>query len=220
MTTGFTPTEIGIEQARKTLGDLLDRAYHHGVTTFLTRNGRRVAAIVPADRAEHHVTRRGTAQWDPQNRTIAVTPEYTSPGELGPIVINYDRPIDAYLTNALAKEGWRVANPDDIRRFQAGEPVAVVHIAHPASQAEQLVDWISRYGDRPAAVRGLPNGRIRYLLVDGAILEGDAPVLETADPNGALYERAAWPGVGRTLADLIHGTQRPWEPAPADEVGE
>ena len=32
-------TEIGIEQARKTLGDLASRAQYAGQITYLTRNG-------------------------------------------------------------------------------------------------------------------------------------------------------------------------------------
>lgn len=41
--------EIGIEQARKTLGDIANRAALAGQTTYLTRNGRRIAAVVPVE---------------------------------------------------------------------------------------------------------------------------------------------------------------------------
>ena len=41
--------EIGIEQARKQIGDLADRARYAGQTTYLTRHGRRIAAIVPLE---------------------------------------------------------------------------------------------------------------------------------------------------------------------------
>lgn len=43
--------EYGIETARRQLGNLADAAYHHGVTTYLTRHGRRIAAITPLGRA-------------------------------------------------------------------------------------------------------------------------------------------------------------------------
>lgn len=43
----MSTNEIGIEQARKTLGDLADAAHHHGQTTILTRHGRALAAITP-----------------------------------------------------------------------------------------------------------------------------------------------------------------------------
>jgi antitoxin (DNA-binding transcriptional repressor) of toxin-antitoxin stability system len=43
-------TEIGIEQARKSLGDIANRAAIAGTITYLTRNGRRVAAVVPLER--------------------------------------------------------------------------------------------------------------------------------------------------------------------------
>lgn len=42
--------EIGIEQARKSLGDIANRADLAGTITYLTRNGRRVAAVVPLER--------------------------------------------------------------------------------------------------------------------------------------------------------------------------
>lgn len=42
--------EIGVEEARKVLGDLADDAGLDGVLTYLTRHRRRVAAIVPLDR--------------------------------------------------------------------------------------------------------------------------------------------------------------------------
>jgi antitoxin (DNA-binding transcriptional repressor) of toxin-antitoxin stability system len=48
-------TEIGIEQARKTLGDIASRALYAGQGTYLTRNGRRVAAIVPLEHTMHEV---------------------------------------------------------------------------------------------------------------------------------------------------------------------
>ena len=42
--------EIGVEEARKTLGNLVDDAALEGAVTYLTRRGRRYAAIVPLDR--------------------------------------------------------------------------------------------------------------------------------------------------------------------------
>jgi hypothetical protein len=42
--------DTGIEQARKTLGEIANRAEFAREITFLTRNGRRIAAVVPLDR--------------------------------------------------------------------------------------------------------------------------------------------------------------------------
>lgn len=42
--------DIGIEQARKNLGDLANRAQLAGDIAYLTRNGKRIAAIVPLER--------------------------------------------------------------------------------------------------------------------------------------------------------------------------
>ncbi|RSS43844.1 hypothetical protein [Streptomyces sp. WAC08241] len=39
--------EVGIETARPQLGDLANQAHYGGTISYLTRNGRRVAAIVP-----------------------------------------------------------------------------------------------------------------------------------------------------------------------------
>lgn len=41
------PQEIGIENARKTLGPIADRAHNQGQITYLTRNNQRIAAIIP-----------------------------------------------------------------------------------------------------------------------------------------------------------------------------
>ncbi|MCW2901751.1 MAG: hypothetical protein JWO67_4016 [Streptosporangiaceae bacterium] len=42
--------EMGIEPARKVLGPIADRARYAGQVTYLTRNGRRIAAVVPLNR--------------------------------------------------------------------------------------------------------------------------------------------------------------------------
>ncbi len=44
-----TDITVGLEDARGQLGDLADNAHHHEQVTFLTRNGRPRAAIVPVD---------------------------------------------------------------------------------------------------------------------------------------------------------------------------
>lgn len=44
--------EVGVEQARKTLGKLVDNAAVRGITSFITRHGRRHAAIMPIDQWE------------------------------------------------------------------------------------------------------------------------------------------------------------------------
>lgn len=43
----LTENEIGIEQARAILGDLANRAHYSGQVTYITRHGRRIAAIAP-----------------------------------------------------------------------------------------------------------------------------------------------------------------------------
>lgn len=39
--------EMGIEEARKTLGAIADQAHDDGVITYLTRYGRSIAAVIP-----------------------------------------------------------------------------------------------------------------------------------------------------------------------------
>jgi prevent-host-death family protein len=51
--------EIGVEEARKKLGDLVDDAALDGAVTYLTRRGRRYAAIVPADGVPLRLTEEG-----------------------------------------------------------------------------------------------------------------------------------------------------------------
>ncbi|MBB4920997.1 type II toxin-antitoxin system Phd/YefM family antitoxin [Streptosporangium saharense] len=42
--------EMGMREARASFGDLIGRAEYGGQITYITRHGRRVAAIVPLDR--------------------------------------------------------------------------------------------------------------------------------------------------------------------------
>lgn len=44
--------EIGLREARAKIGELVNQAEYHGTTTYITRHGRRVAAIVPAQKKE------------------------------------------------------------------------------------------------------------------------------------------------------------------------
>jgi antitoxin (DNA-binding transcriptional repressor) of toxin-antitoxin stability system len=69
--------EIGIEQARKTLGDLANRAQIAGETTYLTRNGRRIARIAPLE------------------ETVTTTTEY------GQLIPSTDRTITTYIADSL-----------------------------------------------------------------------------------------------------------------------
>ncbi|MQA86721.1 MAG: type II toxin-antitoxin system prevent-host-death family antitoxin [Streptosporangiales bacterium] len=55
--------EIGVEQARAKLGELVSRAEYRGEITYLTRYGRRVAAVVPARIAEEHETSAGRPEY-------------------------------------------------------------------------------------------------------------------------------------------------------------
>jgi antitoxin (DNA-binding transcriptional repressor) of toxin-antitoxin stability system len=44
----MTENELGIEEVRAQLGDLVDDAHYEGTITHITRRGRRLASIVPA----------------------------------------------------------------------------------------------------------------------------------------------------------------------------
>lgn len=56
----MSQNEIGIEAARAKLGELADAARADGDTTYLTRHGRRIAAIVPTDDKEPPVQKHPT----------------------------------------------------------------------------------------------------------------------------------------------------------------
>ena len=46
------PVEMTVSQARAEIGDITNRAAYRGETTYLTKNGHRSAAVVPAASAE------------------------------------------------------------------------------------------------------------------------------------------------------------------------
>lgn len=96
-------TEIGIEQARKTLGDIASKAQYAGQITYLTRNGRRVAAIVPLERIMQ------TTTYDTAQAVQALMADGFSRGDVLTIV---DNCIDA---------GLDLPQPDDGYRFTEGE---------------------------------------------------------------------------------------------------
>lgn len=45
-------SEMSVSEARRHLSDLVNRAAYAGETVYLTRRGRRVAAVVPAEMLE------------------------------------------------------------------------------------------------------------------------------------------------------------------------
>lgn len=47
----MSENEIGLREGRAKFGDLVNRAEYRGETTYITRHGRRVAAIVPINLA-------------------------------------------------------------------------------------------------------------------------------------------------------------------------
>lgn len=49
--------EIGIEQARRNLGEIVDRARIAGEHTVITRQGKRAAVVVPAEWYEQAIER-------------------------------------------------------------------------------------------------------------------------------------------------------------------
>jgi prevent-host-death family protein len=55
-------TEVGIEAARAKLGDIVSRAEYGAQVTYLTRNGRRVAAVVPLALIEDQAASEGPAR--------------------------------------------------------------------------------------------------------------------------------------------------------------
>lgn len=46
------PEELPATEARNAFSEVVGRAHHAGVTTYITSHGRRVAAIVPVEAAE------------------------------------------------------------------------------------------------------------------------------------------------------------------------
>jgi antitoxin (DNA-binding transcriptional repressor) of toxin-antitoxin stability system len=65
--------EIGLREARVQLGPIANRADLAGEITYLTRNGRKIAAIVPVHIAQEHVMPRNVIS---TNAHIDVTDDY------------------------------------------------------------------------------------------------------------------------------------------------
>lgn len=95
---------IGIEQARKTLGDLVNQAQYSHTITYLTRNGRPVAAIVPLERIMQT-----TATYDTTQAAQALMADGFSRGD---VLATIDSCISA---------GLELPQPDDGYRFTEGE---------------------------------------------------------------------------------------------------
>lgn len=56
----MSENEIGLREARAQLGDIANRAHLAGQITYLMRNGRRIAAIVPINRIAEEQTMTAT----------------------------------------------------------------------------------------------------------------------------------------------------------------
>jgi antitoxin (DNA-binding transcriptional repressor) of toxin-antitoxin stability system len=62
----MTTRELGLREAREQLGPIANRANLAGEITYLTRNGKRIAAIVPLDRIKE------TAVTEPTHYTVTI----------------------------------------------------------------------------------------------------------------------------------------------------
>ena len=92
--------EVGIEEARKNLGDIANRAHYAGQVTYITRRGQRIAAIVPANRA---------AQEKPMTRQDLTAAVRTTLGD-HPGSFN----VDGIVEEIGATYGWDLASIDDV----------------------------------------------------------------------------------------------------------
>lgn len=185
--------EIGIEDARKTIGDIANRSHMQGQTTYLTRNGKRIAAVVPLDRTETSIRKTGEARWDKQTMTLTITPEWGDDQVIRVTETAAWKHRTLHPTHVLALAGWNIAPGATPFHLSPTGETQVVHYLPTPGQDEQLAAWSAEYGHHEATVRGTA-GRVRFLVTtdpDTALLEGDTLLLETTDPNGTLYERAS-----------------------------
>lgn len=94
--------EVGIEQARANLGDLANRAHYAGQIAYITRRGRRIAAIVPINRITQETAMPATTQ------DLAYQVSLT----LGDHIGDYD--IDAIVEEIGTTYGYDIPNIDAV----------------------------------------------------------------------------------------------------------
>lgn len=99
-------TEVGLREARRNLGELAASAYHADSVTYLTRHGRRVAAIVPA-RAARSVSQEeaGIEYWNHTAETIknfvkTVTEEASQTKSLVAEMVGITKAIESAVPDA------------------------------------------------------------------------------------------------------------------------
>ena len=106
-------TEIGIEQARKSLGDIANRAQLTGAITYLTRNGRRIAAVVPLELTMQNTEYTVTIEAANADQTIWQALEAAEPVTAAEIEQDggpeaYARWVASNQTAATGPGAWRV----------------------------------------------------------------------------------------------------------------
>jgi prevent-host-death family protein len=97
---GVSENEIGLREGRARFGDLVNRAEYAGEITYITRHGRRVAAIVPTNRIAKE------QGMNVQDLTTAVTTT------LGDHVDDFD--IPGIVEEIGSTYGYDIASIDEI----------------------------------------------------------------------------------------------------------
>ena len=114
--------EIGIEQARKTLGDIANRVHLTQETVYLTRNGRRVAAITPLGHIEEtsvSATTTSYGSWvnlgggflSVEDSVHEALGEYAGSFDVDGLVDAYRAAIDAALPEEISINGSEFYGP-------------------------------------------------------------------------------------------------------------
>jgi prevent-host-death family protein len=149
-------TEIGIEQARQTLGDLVNQALYAGQVTYITRRGKRVAAVVPLERIMQTV---------PTYNTTEAVRTLTSEGfSRADVQTAVDSLIDAGLELPQPDDGYEFTEGEvDVLRdqlatgahvvvieasnadgsiWEAVEAAGIVRTSHPEETADDIAAWV------------------------------------------------------------------------------
>lgn len=132
-------TEIGIEQARKSLGDIANRADIGGTITYLTRNGRRVAAVVPLERIVQTVAEAAENAYVVVIEAAGTDPAIWQAIEAAQVVHGYPRHGSADDIAAWVFQNQTVATGPGAARIRVwkGDDTDVVH-SRPADAEREI----------------------------------------------------------------------------------
>jgi prevent-host-death family protein len=158
--------EIGLREARAQLGELVNQAEYAGQTTYITRHGRRVAAIVPIN---------VIPQEPPMSSDLTTAVRRSIEG--------HEEGIDvaAIVEEIGAKYGYDIANIDEI---DGDEYWAIVRRHDSTQVSTDVIVYVMR-GESPGA-RAVEFGPLSIDIPDEVLAWAEANGLDEDDTDTYL----------------------------------